>query len=733
MEEYMNLLQLIGDAGLQEKEAVKFGICHLEKAIIEKQIEVKVVLTMSKELKPQEYQILDVTDNKINFSVCEESGAMYALLDLARKIENGYKIKSIEKRKHTPYIEQRGIKFNLPLDARTPSYSDSGDSAQENILNMWDKEFWIRFLDKMAEYKYNTLSLWSLHPFPSMVKVPGYEDVALEDVMRSTYPIYGKLNGAEFVTEQIKAHMIIIKKMTIEEKIEFWQWMMAYAKERCIAIYLFTWNVFTYGTEHTKYGITKDMKNEITKDYFRKSVKAMIETYPYLAGIGMTPGEQMSHRADMEGDLQWLMDTYGRGIMDALGNESSRPMTLINRLSPYDFFVAGGDTVEKDDSKIDQAHKTGLEKMRDIFGEFPYTFEVSFKYSQAHMYANEKPMFGEGFFQMLSSTEKTWLTVRNDDFYLLRWGDPNFAREYIKNMPVDVTRGFFMGPDGYIWGKEYAEKNVCEPELYIEKMWYAFQIWGELSYDNTLSDKYFQRTLVSRYGEERGEKVFLAMQASSKAIPLFQSMCWRNLDFHWYPEACCSYLANEEGQVVFRDIISFIECPAATRSEFISIKDYCISKINGVEMKGILPINIIEQIKRECKKALELYESVDKIEDNKELNNMLEDIYAMSCLGLYYGIKAEAAISLCFYQLLVSEEKEDMCFIESYLLVRDQERIKYKEKALADITEAYEWWIKYSTVMDKYRPQRLTRFKTYISPKQFDGEARLDIDIVNGQ
>ena len=87
---------------------------------------------------------------------------------------------------HTPYIAQRGIKFNIPLDARTPSYSDTGDAAQQNIPEMWSLDFWREFLDEMARHRYNVLSLWSLHPFPSLVKVPEYPDVALDDVRRTT-------------------------------------------------------------------------------------------------------------------------------------------------------------------------------------------------------------------------------------------------------------------------------------------------------------------------------------------------------------------------------------------------------------------------------------------------------------------------------------------------------------------------------------------------------------------
>lgn len=36
-----------------------------------------------------------------------------------------------------PYIIFRGLKLNAPIDARTPSYADCGDSAQANMATMW--------------------------------------------------------------------------------------------------------------------------------------------------------------------------------------------------------------------------------------------------------------------------------------------------------------------------------------------------------------------------------------------------------------------------------------------------------------------------------------------------------------------------------------------------------------------------------------------------------------------
>jgi hypothetical protein len=88
------------------------------------------------------------------------------------------------------------------------------------------------------------------------------------------------------------ANKEVIRKLTIDQKIEFWRRVMQYARDRNIAVYVITWNIYTYGTGG-KYGITDALDNPKTVAYFRASVREMFRTYPLLAGIGLTAGENM--------------------------------------------------------------------------------------------------------------------------------------------------------------------------------------------------------------------------------------------------------------------------------------------------------------------------------------------------------------------------------------------------------------------------------------------------------
>ena len=64
------------------------------------------------------------------------------------------------------------------------------------------------------------------------MKVPDYPDVALEDVQRSTveWKEYYSGTGTGFDAPEIINNVEVLKRMTIEQKIDFWRKVMRYGK-----------------------------------------------------------------------------------------------------------------------------------------------------------------------------------------------------------------------------------------------------------------------------------------------------------------------------------------------------------------------------------------------------------------------------------------------------------------------------------------------------------------------
>ncbi|MGB7393229.1 MAG: hypothetical protein WA913_02430 [Pricia sp.] len=117
------------------------------------------------------------------------NGAMYGGLQLAENI-NLYGTETSFNEEQQPNMLKRGIKWNFPFDKPSPTYYGSrfneddyrGTSPRKAIESVWDLDFWSTMFSELARHRYNAISLWSLHPFTSMIKLTDYPDVAIQNV-----------------------------------------------------------------------------------------------------------------------------------------------------------------------------------------------------------------------------------------------------------------------------------------------------------------------------------------------------------------------------------------------------------------------------------------------------------------------------------------------------------------------------------------------------------------------
>jgi hypothetical protein len=625
----------------------------------------------------------------------DTGGVMYGGLELAEIIRvNGLNtIKAVD---HNPYMAMRGTKFNIPLDVRTPSYTDVCDAAQNNIAEMWSFDFWKDYIDNLARYRYNFISLWSLHPFPSLVKVPDYPDVALDDVKRSTVKWRENydLSGRGFDSPEIVSNVEILRKMTIAEKIEFWRKVMRYAKQRNIDFYVVTWNIFVNGTEG-KYGITDDIDNETTIDYFRKSVKQMFLTYPDLAGIGLTTGENMP-RATFQQKEDWAFKTYAQGMLDAAKTQPGRKFTFIHR-----------------------QHQTGAKdiarKFRPLIEHKNIEFIFSFKYAKAHVYSSTKQPYHPGFVKDIQDGGdlKTIWTLRNDDVYHFRWGAPDFVREFIKNIPYDVSRGFYFGSDQYIWGREFMSTEPETPrQIEIVKHWYHWMIWGRLGFNPDLSNERFIDIIQQRYPNVSGRDLFTAWQHASMVYPLTTGFHWGSLDFQWYIEACKSRPGPAQTQSGFHDVNRFITLPPHKGTDYISIPDYVKAVKETKPLSGTTPIEVSDRIHSHDDKALAIIDRLNH-DGDKELRLTLGDIRAIAYMGKYYAHKIRGATELALYRGTRNKEHQDA--------------------AIKELISAAQFWQLYtSTALSQYKNPLWTNRVGYCDWQNLSKEVLNDIKIARG-
>ena len=621
-----------------------------------------------------------------------EGGVMYGGLEVAEQIRLG-RFDAIETMDRNPYLEMRGTKFNIPLDVRTPSYSDMSDAAQENIAEMWSWEFWTEYLDTLAKYRYNYVSIWSLHPFPSLVKVPGYEDVALDDVVRSTvewkedYPTI----AVGYDEPEILENVEVLQEITIDEKIAFWRRVMRYAKDRNIDFYVITWNVFTYGTGG-QYGITDAMDNPVTIDYFRKSVKELLLTYPLLRGVGLTTGENMRDVGFQEKE-DWAFATYGLGVLDAVAAQPGRKVRFVHR-----------------------QHQTRAQDIAATFAplvEHPdVDFIFSFKYAQAHVMSSTTQTFHETFVPSLGDSLKTIWTQRNDDAYMLRWGAPDFFREFIKNIPYDVSQGMYYGSDQWVWGRDWLTLDDEAPrDLEIVKHWYHWLTWGRLGYNPDLGNDRFVALLADRFPEVAAAELFGAWQNASMIYPLTTGFHWGQFDFQWYIEACRSRPGPAQTESGFHDVNRFITLGVHPGTDNVSIPDYVAAVTANRSVAGTNPLQVATQLHQRADAALEAIKTLDAARgDNAELDRTLNDIRLMAYLGKYYAHKIHGATELALY--------------------RETGDAPRQQTAVAALTEAQVWWLRYTELSGAlYRNPFWTNRVGFVDWEELNAEVARDIEI----
>jgi hypothetical protein len=317
---------------------------------------------------------------------------------------------------------------------------------------------------------------------------------------------------------------------------------------------------------------------------------------------------------------------------------------------------------------------------------------MSYKYSVAHMYSSPKPVFAQkDILRDLPPKLKVWMTVRNDDIYSFRWGDPEYARAYVRNLPpAEQMAGFYMGPDGYTWGREFISTEPETPrELVMKKQWYSFLLWGRLSYDPTLPDSLFERTLAQRFPEVPAAKLFAASAHASKIIPRITTFSWGDIDIKWFPEGCTAH-PNRGG---FFTVEKFMKGESMPGSGVLSIPDFLQGKT------GMTPLQVADDLRKNAAAALKLVGELRPAK-SKELRLTLGDYEAMAHLGNYYAEKIQGALDLARGQ---------------------------QPSAVEHLTRALAHWKQYAAVATaQYKPQLLTRIG-YFDLNQLTAKVEADL------
>jgi hypothetical protein len=560
------------------------------------------------------------------------NGAMYGGLQIAENITyDGFGTKYEET--VTPDFKERGVKLNLPMDRRLPTYSGhtNNTSTQYAVKNVWDIKFWETWFDQQARNRYNVMSMWVHHPFPALVKVPGYEKACLPSI------------EGFFGYED--------KSLTLEKRIAFWRKVMTYAHNRGFSFYFFCWNVCAEYAEDMYPGvITEKEDNPITQDYLSKSMKALLETYPELDGFGISAGDNMS--SPKNDRPAWTWKAYGK--------------------ASYDYALANPD------KKFKIIHRGLGTALTSVYRDWKplttlpnFKFDYEVKYANAHMYSTLTPKwYDSDLLDATNANQKTWLTLRNDDYFFVDMGDPEFVRGYLNNIPYRKTiNSFNIGSDIYMPTRTYwCKDEKMNGQLEIQRNWYLQMLWGRVAYNKNISDAVFKKQMALRFPEVSSETIFNAWRLASRQLPKVQELTqgsW-GLDAHWYAEA--SMYPNNRGAFRFLDDFIATKVAKTSSSNLCSIEN---SAAGTCESK-ITTYQLADDMEADAKQALSLIQGMSS-NGNDGLDVKLTNIKLQSYLTTHFAYKIRAST------------------------LKKANKIEEAREAMG---KAYCWWIKYVNLMN---------------------------------
>jgi len=388
---------------------------------------------------------------------------------------------------------------------------------------------------------------------------------------------------------------------------------------------------------------------------------------------------------------QWLWQTYGEGVRDGLKDTPRRAFRMIHRF-----------------------HETSIKEIRAEWKDYPGVFDYSYKYAVAHMYASTRPKFIDGLLKEFPKDQRTWLTVRNDDIYSFRWADPRFAREFITQMPgSDVVRGFYMGPDGYCWGRDFISKPAGEgpPPLVMQKQWFSFMLWGRLSYDQTLTDAHFQQVLAAHFPGVPADQLLTAWSAASRVFPEITRFLWGNIDLKWLPEANLSHPRHKG----FYTVRHYVEGETMPGEKNISIREWRDRLEKKSSFDGVVtPPQVAANLRHDADEALSgvtvIAGQKSPTSISRELTATLGDITAFAHIGRYYAAKIEAACELAMFDSTGKSE--------------------HQQAAIAKLEEALGHWRAYAAAYTKQYQQPLLYNRVgWVDMVKLTDQAAVDINI----
>jgi len=523
----------------------------------------------------------------------DPSGVLYGELELADRIRATHALpEGIDDMEH-PALKLRGTCIGMQKQEIT--YDDAEYDylyTPQDFPFFYDKAAWTKYLDMLAEERYNTLYLWNGHPFTSLLKLPRYPE------------------AQELPTAQL------------EQNIAMFKWLAAEADRRGIWVLQGFYNIHLSHAfaraHHLAYHLSAP--NAEASAYTRYAISEFVREYPH-AGLMMTLGEALGPHYGAE----WLTQMIIPGVKDGLkelGITTEPPIVV-------------------------RAHATDIDAVMKAATPLYSNIDTMFKWNgESLTWTNVRgPVLDR--FKMLA--ENSNVAIANihllSNLEPFRWGDPDFIRETETNFQRIGIEGLHLYPLRY-WDWPYSGDKTEPRLLQIDRDWIWFAAWGRYAWnpnrDPEKEHAYWAAQFAEKYGSaEAGEKILeaytLAGPCQPKLLPRIGITEGNRQAFT---------LGMTMPQLIDPERFN----PAVTlwtgdAPDGERLKEYVAEEVKKEPHHGETPIGVSDEAVLDSQKALAAAQAaapfVTKNED--EYARVVSDMKAIAILMQFYKAKTRAA------------------------------------------------------------------------------------------
>ena len=579
----------------------------------------------------------------------DPSGVLYGCLELARLAKLGRGLPAAIDRTDKPAFKIRGSNlfwmkwgekgYNWPV---TP----------ENFPWFFDRALMTRYLDELAENRYNVIYFWNGHPFPCFLKLPRYPEAR------------------------------ILPDADLDRNIEHLQWFTAEADKRGL------WTVFHFYNIHVSPSFAKAHEAEGVKvenqaatpllvAYTRYAVAEFIRNYPSV-GLMLTAGEALRVKQE-----EFVRDAVIAGIKDT----DKHPPLIVRQwmIDPYRY----RDIIKPSYDNLFTMMKHNTEMVVSPHPDPRHKTWISF--GQSHIVNVHE----------------------NSDLKPFRWGSPVFVQQMARNWKAMGASGFHLYPmTSWLWPAALDRASLSTIDR--DRIWIeAFGRYGwQPDRPAAEEDAFWKDRLASRFGSARaGEAIYNYYVKTGPIMPGLQNLVnVYNMNFHptaVSQEATLNGILHSDrwegvGDSLARPLddltLELYEkrfgrlSETARRSPPLSVKEFRKSRRDAID-----PLKLSGLFVSMAEESLAMLEAAkaSAATEGEEYARFLNDNRCVLLLARFYRAKIEAAIEKGSY-----DETGKTAHYEAMLRKLDESLEAYRKLARAasdsyrlatDLGEWYQW------------------------------------------